>query len=367
LARFCNTLFFGPDDRKIRNSSLILIRKETSIPELLSEQDAITRTRALFKPHKNKLTDQAIDDYAKIAWFLSRAQDFESALEDISTDLWNSYRSWFYKYEGRMRNIFTHAIREVAEGYGWKYDSKEHVVLTGRIAGDLYEKWSRDGVLFKDQMDLKHGEHSHTFQWLAVCARRLQIGLSWHPTELYKKIFDAMPQNNKTLIVPGFSLDSGVQGPTSKFTCWSWVADCFPRSYATGGQDPGAPSLFSNTYRTPQILMMHLLDTDPGDNFIKNYLRYRYKRRSWMAQDGGYSSVSGGSTAKVIGDLKHGDERRWTLVDPKGGYSADVKFNQFYGMSDYKERKNPGPGVKEYKPVKFHGLDGHLTDPSFMY
>ena len=151
-----------------------------------------------------------------------------------------------------------------------------------------------------------------------------------------------MPQNKKTLIVPGFALDSGVQGPTEKFTCWSWVADCFPRSYATGGQDPNAPSIFSNTYRTPQILMIHLLDTDPGDNFIKNYLRFRYQRRSWMAQNGGSNSISGGSPAKNIGDLKYQNER-WKLVDPKGGYSTDVKFKDFYGMSDYKERKNPGP------------------------
>ncbi|HZU25937.1 MAG TPA: hypothetical protein VFA04_10465 [Bryobacteraceae bacterium] len=339
------------------------------MPELQSEQDALQQAQLLFKIQKGKLPANALEDYARIAWFFTRADAnmFEAALEDISQDLWAAYCRFFNRYNGVMRNMFTHSIREVAEGYGWQYDTRENVVLTGGISGAQYEKWTRAGVLFKDQMDLKHGEHSHTFQWLAVCARRLQINLNLHPTVLYKQIFDVMNQNKKTVIVPDFKTDTKKQGASANYTCWSWVADCFPKSLATGQEIPAEPSLFSERYRTPQIVMKYLLNPANADgNFIKTYLQYRYKRRRWVSDEGGYDNVSGGGTAKSAGELKHLKVRDWKQVEASA-FSRDFDTKSFYDRKEFRNQGHDTWPVKKYVQVTLHGQQGYLTDPQFLY
>ncbi len=304
--------------------------------ELTSEAESIALANELFKPHKKKLSESAIDDYGKIAWFLSRPdKEFEKALDDVSVFLWQEYCILFNKYEGRMRNMFTSSIRTLAQNFGWKYESKDHVVLTGGISGELYEKWTRAGVLFKDQMDLKHGEHSHTLQWLAICSRRIWMGLSNDPTVLYKSIFDALP--NK-------------QDKTAPFSCWSWTVDTFPADFGKGPNK----LLLSDSYRTPQMVMKYILNSEPGTSFVKTYLQYRYKRRNWFTGMGGkgYDAVSG-TSSKSSGDTKHDKVRDWKTVE-KMAYSRDATQASLRDPAEKKTRVQ----------VKFHDLPGYLTDPA---
>lgn len=344
------------------------------MPELASEQEAINLANQLFKPKSGKMNKTAIDDYARIAWFLRRDGEFPKALDDVSVFLWQQYCEYFNKSQGTMRNIFTSALRQLAMDCGWKFDTKDHVVLTGGISGELYEQWTREGVLFKDQMDLKHGEHSHTFQWLAICMRRVWMGLQNHPTVLYKSIFDAMRQNNQTLVIPGFKNDSGVQGASNKFSCWSWAVDCFPTSMATGNAIPNEPSLFSNSFRTPQVIMEHILNTQPEDNFVRTYLQFRYKRRSWFKQgEEKYSGVSGAS-AKVFGVMKHKDVRDWKQVEAEG-FKRDAPVQTFrkaeFGDKNDKQKVtavfDDQGNKKKYVQVKLHSATGYLTDPASLY
>jgi Family of unknown function (DUF5636) len=279
------------------------------LQNLTNAKDMVT----LFRVNKGT-PETVLDDYAKIAWFFTQRGEFEASLALISSMLWNRYCTYQKNNPGLQKNLFTSAIRKLSTDLGWRYDTNESVVLVGAVSSDQYLAWATQGVFFKDDMDLKHGEHSHTFQWLVVTIARHKIGLTHDPTYLYKNIFEVKPRGKQEMIVPGFKHPSNSQGAVKDYNIWAWVADCFPTTFATGGVMPAEPSLFSDTYRTPQVVMQYLLDTAPTDHFIAEYLRNRYKKRNWFA--GGpisYSSVSG-STAKRYATDKLSQNPAWIPV-----------------------------------------------------
>lgn len=326
------------------------------MPELTSFQDALATINRLFKPSKAIDKDTSFaEDYAKIAWFLtSKNGEFEEALKTLSLLLWKKYR---VKQQGAQKNVFTSALREVATDFGWAFGANIDVVLVGAVSAQQYETWVRQGLFFKDDMDLQHGEHSHTFQWLAVTMNAHKISLKNDPHVLYKTTFD-MLNNNKDVVVPGFkSPDGKTQGPGA-FSLWSFIVNSFPTTMAASNAMPQGDSLFSNTFRTPQKMMEYLLNKAPEDHFIAGYLRNRYKRRNWFTDSNftTYEKVSIGATAKNYATAQLARAPGvWTPIAGPGG-------NQSAAFT----KTAAGPLATQPKKmiqVKFHGETGLLADP----
>lgn len=316
------------------------------MPEFQNLQEAKDKINQLFKAKSGTAVDQTyLDDYAKIAWNLSNTAQFETALGRLSERLWDLYREYNARFGGHQRNLLTTALRELASNYGWKFGADTDVLLVGGVSAAQYETWTRQGQFFKDDMDLKHGEHSHTFQWLVIAMERNTYQLTNAPHDLYKSTFDVMKKGNQNVAVPSFK-------PEGEYSLWSYIVDCFPTSMGGQGADAG-DSLFSNTYRSPQKVTEYLLDRAPQDNFLGAYLRNRYKKRSWFtdAQTVSYATISGGGTAKNVATGKHVNAPGWTTIQGNGG---PVAFTRDAGKHF---RADP----KQLVTVKYHGKAGQIS------
>jgi hypothetical protein len=336
-----------------------------SFLEFTGLEDAATQARTLFRPEDNSVSDSLLEDYAKIAWFLSSDESFKAALTKVSAELWRHYRLWSVsetdkegKLQPRMNNKFTTAIRFVASKYelGKGPESFPRIVLVGAVPEEQYQKWTGQGVFFKDMMDAKHGEYTHTLQWLAVALgnKNGDVGLTCSPMFLYKKISKFVAKK-RNLLIPG---GTGVGDVAGEKGLWSWVCDCFPRSMSNRADVPKVSgSIFSDTFRCPQRLMQYLFNETTKDHFVGTYLKYRYHRRRWLPNlegDDLYKQISGGQTIKTAGTVKHEQRAGWKQI---GGAFQEEKW---YETS--REKK-----VKNLVKVQFHGEEGYITDPTKDY
>lgn len=333
------------------------------MPEIANLNDAKARIEALFEP-KSGAPATIMDDYAKIAWYLTNSTNqgpsFVSGMEAVSKQLWDVYRDYFQRFEGRMRNLFTSAIRDVAIRNGWVYGSDDNVVLVYAVTAQQYMDWVSKGVLFKDMMDVKHGEHSHTFQWLAIAHDAQAIQLTHPACYLYKNTALVKPKNKAELILPKEKHPTGKQGISDQFDLFAWLADCFPIAMAHSCQDPGGESIFSDSFRSPQAVTKYLIEDAPADHFVANYLRYRYKKRQWLPGNTPkteYKDISG-TSSKTQGMTRHQNDPAWT---PVGGDKHEVAgftrtgSRRFYTKEEFEKRK--------FIKVRFHNKDGFLSDP----
>lgn len=302
-----------------------------------SKQKARDSIHAAYQGRKNgNVTDAYLEDYAAIGWFLeaNKGNEFASRLYGLSARLWELYRyqtDGDQNMPGQTGGRFTAALREVALEYGWKFDQHSMIVLVSGVEGPAYLKWVREGAFFKDDMDAKHGEHSHTLQWLTIARAALGIGLTTSPHLLYRNIFDAEPKQKGTP------------------TLWSTLFDCFPSSIKGG--DP-----VSDTFRSPQVLMQYLLDAAPEDMFIKQYLIRRYERRKWLTyiaptKSGApvkrYDAVSGGATMKNSATTKIAQGTGWQTLE------KDAAYVRTWDESNY--------APKQHTAITCHGVPGYLT------
>src|SRR2546429_5944612 len=113
-----------------------------SFLELTGLEDALTQAKKLFRPADKSVSDALLEDYAKIALFLSSDAPFKEALEKVSAELWHHYRLWSGpetdkdgKLQPRMNNKFTTAVRFVALKYhlGEAPESFQRIVLVGAV------------------------------------------------------------------------------------------------------------------------------------------------------------------------------------------------------------------------------------------
>jgi hypothetical protein len=118
------------------------------MPELQSLQDAQNTVATLFKVSKGT-PETILDDYAKIAWFLTQKSVFENALTALSLKLWNKYREYQSKNAGWYKNLFTSTLRDVSLDYGWRYESDTSVVLVGAVSDVQYTQWVTQGLFLK--------------------------------------------------------------------------------------------------------------------------------------------------------------------------------------------------------------------------
>jgi Family of unknown function (DUF5636) len=346
------------------------------MPEIADFTDARQRLAALYEvPARATL----LDDYARIAEFLCDAGRFEAALTKVSEFLWSIYCD----LGKETRNRFTTAIALLGRQYGFMYDESNRcatnvVVLLGAVDGAQYLQWVKSGVFFKDDMDAKHGEHSHTLQWLAVAVARERLGLQIHSSAnfLYRSIYNVKPLHGQSVIVPGFKLQqkSNAQAARGGVSLWSWLVDCFPVSMATGQTLPNTESLFSNTYRCPQYLMEYLFNRAGDEHFVATYLRYRYLRRRWIPEySSKYSGISGGATSKTYMSTKldkasqSSDSRLKPIpgVDGKtSAFTKDTRDSKVVVKQAAEDGDIGSRDKRKYWEMSFHGKKGQLRDPT---
>lgn len=222
--------------------------------------------------------DQYLDGYATIATFLCNAQRVEAALTQVSSDLWDAYRT----FPANIRNKFTRALNKVAASYGFDYQNRFTVNTNNTrpigiklVGGDPQLGYMlRNKLFWKDSMDLRHGEHSHSLQWLAIA----QAHPALNPTvaDLY----------SQTSAFRGTSKND--QKGERSMLMWQWIADCFPSDMSRLATEEflNGETLQSHSYRSPQVITDYLMNNGPIDgHFVSTYLFHRYKNRNWLTTE----------------------------------------------------------------------------------
>ncbi|MEP0191067.1 MAG: LirA/MavJ family T4SS effector [Erythrobacter sp.] len=204
--------------------------------------------------------EKYIRGYAMVCNFLTDDAAFKKALKRISLKLWLAYNG-----DKSQSNKFTRAISVVAARHGFRvrrhdYPTVDHStpMKFKLIGGDpQLGFFLRNKLFWKDSMDRRHGEHSHSLQWLAISAGN--IGAPVAIPELYAR--------------SGEFLMKTTAG--DKCSAWQWVADSFP-----GKRDGGATvlagtrkdDLQTKGYRSPQNIMSYLLSRDKAGGLEKHFV-----------------------------------------------------------------------------------------------
>ncbi|WP_179401418.1 LirA/MavJ family T4SS effector [Burkholderia guangdongensis] len=304
-----------------------------------------------------------IDGFAAIAHFLCDRQRFLASLERVSKRMWIQYRYC----DRNEQNKFTKAMGVVARRYGFAFQNQMQINTNGArdrargnapigivlVAGDpLLGTHVRKKLFWKDSMDSRHGEHSHSLQWLAIA----ESGVVGNQTaDYYAQTVDFRCSN------VGLSV-----------SLWQWLVDCFPsdmKKFATEKLNKSGETLESDSFRSPQCLMDYLLMGDRrqlADHFISTYLYWRYRNRNWLAEQTRYSDE--GDTYTVVDDIqtraiathrldRRSDEQQW-MAGKVGGNVVRYRRNPGSGPSP----GGNGKTRKEGHEVRFHNIPGHLYD-----
>jgi hypothetical protein len=222
-------------------------------------------------------TDDYLNGYASVAAFLCNSPSFEAALERVSGRLWDAY----CRFAPHTRNKFTRALNKVAADKGFVFQdrfkadtSKAKPIGIKLVGGDPQLGYMlRNRLFWKDSMDLRHGEHSHSLQWLAIAEGLPNLPVA--AADLYAESGNfraASDQDDKT---------------DRSILMWQWIADCFPsdmKSLAARFKH-SEETLESQSYRSPQVITDLLLKSRGGPipgHFVSTYLFHRYKNRSWL-------------------------------------------------------------------------------------
>jgi hypothetical protein len=250
------------------------------------------------KPTKRDASEQDKDlrDFARIARFLCSTNDFLGSLNSISTQMWEYYR----KYPVKTRNKFTRALGQVAQDYKFQFQNRHQVdtsigapIGIKLIGGDPQLGYMlRNKLFWKDSMDLHHGEHTHSLQWLAIAHG---AGTVKDAAELYALTADYRAKSKG-------AKDYAV-------TMWQWLADCFPdgfRKELYGDPLNTGETLHSQTCRSPQVITDLIFKSNRGEpidgHFVSTYLFHRYDNRKWLTR--AYSKQKQEETVDYTGDPK---------------------------------------------------------------
>lgn len=229
--------------------------------------------------------DLLLDCYAHIAHFLCTPEPFQTALEAVSDQMWDYYRNM----PALTRNKFTRAMGLVAVNRGFVFqenlaaDTSKRLIGLGSpigaklIAGDNFiGHLLRNKLFWKDSMDVNHGEHSHSLQWLAIAQHfngSADLG-TLTVADLYALTADVAAEAENKQIV----------------RMWQWLADCFPTSLSSNAETlKDGKKIVSDSFRCPQHIMNYLLGKTTNrpleGHFVSNYLYHRYRNRGWLVSD----------------------------------------------------------------------------------
>lgn len=300
--------------------------------------------------------DAYLHGYATIAAFLCNRAQFENALDLVSSQLWDAY----CLFTPNTRNKFTRALNKVASAKGFTYQNRftqdtthTRPIAIKLIGGDPQLGYMlRNKLFWKDSMDLHHGEHSHSLQWLAIA--EANAGLVPTVPQLYAETgnFRAPSKDDE-------------KGDRSMLM-WQWIADCFPTSMKRLATKEflNGETLESDSYRSPQEITDFLLNRQGGPipgNFISNYLFYRYKNRNWLTTREVWDMNAGAArteldklytgSASAIRENSVG-AKTWTPSPSSPNARLVRDTNQYVG-------KHPGDPMQTFA-VNFHGKPGAL-------
>jgi len=288
-----------------------------------------------------------LDDYARLVVFLCQRKLFREALEKVSKKVWEAYIG----LPETETNKFTRAMGIVATGYGFTFQNRLKLATTGTsgapigiklIGGDPNLGWMlRNRLFWKDSMDSRHGEHSHSLQWMAMaegCLPSVPVAVLYGETGNYR------------------ASQKGIRGDHSIYM-WQWLADCFPGDMAKVGDATmmeNGETLVSQSFRSPQCIMDDLLlgyaDKRKG-HFIASYLYARYKKRSWLRETENTHKVVDIQTT----DIKSLAKAKTTGWTPSPS-SKDARLLRVVPAPDTPASTK----VKPSRAMTFHGISGQF-------
>lgn len=302
--------------------------------------------------------DSYLDDYARIAAFLCNEEAFQNALANVSALIWSVY----VDLDPLERNRFTRAMGAVATKCGFTFQNRMQLDTSGEaqggssdtapigvllIGGDPQLGYMlRNKLFWKDGMDSRHGEHTHSLQWLAIA---LGAGTTKAAADLYAKTADIRAPSQVDM--PGHR----------SLTMWQWISDCFPpdmKKFATDKFTNGE-TLESASRRSPQVIMDSLLMGRPQNNraqFIAHYLFGRYRNRGWLDFD---------IKEKVVTNIQSKDIKSHRLEErAKHGWDtspSSPNARMIRNAEAYDEQGMHTGAAKKSFPCEFHGIKGTLS------
>lgn len=322
-----------------------------------NRDEALASLRAAgFKNYKSRneaLGDTYLEDYATIAAFLCNEQSFTSSLNHVSANLWDYYRH-LREDEG---NKFTKALGSMARDLGFMFQGHLKVdtppIGIVLITGDEpnFASYVRTKLFWKDSMDSRHGEHSHSLQWLTIAyAERTQNSAA----DLYAKTVDYRCK----------SADK-----KEDIYLWSWLVDCFPsdmKKFAATLPN-GRETLESDSFRAPQHLMDYLLVGQVGklsDHFVAQYLYWRYKNRNWSKEVSKKDPVTYAESTSVVSiqerDIQTHGLKKHANTEWNASKNRDTgPVNSFSRAASSTDRTTPAKYMDS--EAQFHGKKGVLS------
>lgn len=291
-----------------------------------------------------------LDDYARVAAFLCNETAFKDALTAVSKAVWTEYVA----LDETLRNRFSRALGKVAAAKGFSFQNRMALDTSGTapigvrlIAGDPQLGYMlRNALFWKDSMDSRHGEHTHSLQWLAVAEGAATVT----PAHLlYRKSadFHAPSQNDS-------------KGARS-LVMWRWLADCFPNDMSKFATEKflNGETLQSHSARAPQWIMDLLLIGKPAEKaqaFLAAYLFARYRNRGWLAYDSTKKEV----TDIQVKDIKpHRESERATQGWAPSPSSPKARLVR--DATAYANSGNHTTPAKQRWKFSFHGVEGHMS------
>jgi hypothetical protein len=318
--------------------------------EIKNLDDAKNRLRELFAPSerddidKKRLRNEVdLEDYAKIAVFLTDNKRVRTALETVSAQVWDQYRHWSME---KSPNRFSQAIINYAsKRFG--FAAQGNVVFIGPLGGPEFLGYVRDGVLWKDTFAPGHGEFSHSLQWLAA---GVALNLDARIVELYKKAGNIF-SNRKMYSRDG---NTGVLVHAVQ-PLWAWMVDCFP---PTSGEEvlksDGTDHVFSKkACRVPNNINT-LASTQIGW-FVSAYLTHR---RDWLRK----LAEEGKKMRKEEGEVRELESNLLGIVRyQKEKYPTNTDWETNHGSGNVLAKTTVQKTDKDQVWLKFHGKWGTVS------
>jgi hypothetical protein len=329
------------------------------VKEIESEGDAETRVRTLFAGNTafRLQTEQDIKDYAKIAFFLTDPKRVQTALEEVSKQIWIRYNFDELK---QSPNRFSRAlIKYGVDVFGFAV--QDNVVFVGPRGGPEFLTYVRDGVLWKDTFAPEHGEFAHSLQWFAA-GQALNLGT--RTAFLYKKAGGVFSKSDQ-LATRG---DSG-NLERARQPLWAWLVDCFwPGQLESQIPDTDILHVFSKrTCRVPNEANKLVLGKKSW--FIRLYLDHRKKWFDKLTEAGIKMRKDANETeeldSKMLGIMKYQAKAYKAKAEwqPDNAAITTPSGNPITRSDPPKVFKKASRSntTKDQAEATFHGIKGTLS------
>jgi hypothetical protein len=194
-----------------------------------------------------------MNQYARLARFLSAAEAFANVATQLSEDLEQLYADYQEECDGPLKGAFSQVLRDIAHEYG--FSSKDFLIVNTQIAHNDFAAIVTRKELFRDNFTRPHGEFTHAVQWL-VMAKAFDFDVG----ELYKN--SVRYRSNKNF---------DASGEQKEIYMWNFLVDCFE-----GNGEDYENNITCNTFRCPQYTtknLKNLTSTSWLGEFIYNRSR----------------------------------------------------------------------------------------------